>query len=209
MRNRASQICLALAVLLGHPIGNAHAADFLQVGGRTSQPVGHYEFCLRMPAECMLQEHAQSPLQMTRDLWALINSVNDAVNEEVLPLSDQELWGVPEVWSFPQSFGDCEDYVLDKRRRLIEAGLPAGSLLITVVRQPNGEGHAVLTIPTDRGDLVLDNLEGNILPWSSTKYEFLKRQSPKHAGMWNKIVGGRRTAPVQEVASTHLEQNRW
>src|SRR5690606_16939950 len=101
------------------------------------------------------QKHARSPLKLTGSLWALINRINDEVNDEILPISDEELWGVPELWSFPGNFGDCEDFVLEKRRRLIAAGVPASQLLITVVRQSNGEGHAVLTISTDRGDLVL------------------------------------------------------
>jgi predicted transglutaminase-like cysteine proteinase len=203
--NRVTQICLAAAMVLGQFMVQAHAADFMHVGGRTSQPVGHYEFCQRLPAECMPQKHARAPLKLTGSLWALINRINDEVNDEILPISDEELWGVPELWSFPGNFGDCEDFVLEKRRRLIAAGVPASQLLITVVRQSNGEGHAVLTISTDRGDLVLDNINPEILPWASTGYEFLKRQSSAHAGIWTEILDGRRTLLVQNVASTHSD----
>ncbi len=63
--------------------------------------------------------------------------------------------------AYPPTAGDCEDIALLKRRDLIEKGWPVGALLMTVVRQANGEGHAVLTVLTDRGDLVLDNLKSS------------------------------------------------
>ena len=37
---------------------------------------------------------------------------------------------------------------------------------MTIVRDQDGEGHAVLTVKTDRGDFVLDNLTDEILPWN-------------------------------------------
>jgi predicted transglutaminase-like cysteine proteinase len=74
-----------------------------------------------------------------------------------------------------------------------------GSLLITVVRQRNGDGHAVLTVLTDRGDLVLDNLEPHILVWSETGYQYLKRQSEFDAGAWVAIQDGHQSSP--EVGS--------
>jgi len=69
--------------------------------------------------------------------------------------------------------------------------VPASNLLITVVRQPNGDGHAVLTVNTSMGDFVLDNLEPRVLTWTETEYTYLKRQSAKHAGMWVGVDDGR------------------
>jgi predicted transglutaminase-like cysteine proteinase len=113
----------------------------------------------------------------------------------VTPRTDLEIWGREEVWSYPtNSIGDCEDYVLEKRRLLMKAGIPAGNLLITVVRQPNGDGHAVLTVNTDRGDYVLDNLDGRVLVWTATPYTYLKRQSSKNSGAWVSINDGRAVA---------------
>ena len=105
----------------------------------------------------------QPPIQLTRKLWAAMVDVNNAVNTMVTPRTDMEIWGKEEVWSYPDRVGDCEDYVLEKRRDLMQLGVPAGSLLITVVRQPNGDGHAVLTVRTSNGDYILDNLEPRIL----------------------------------------------
>ncbi len=48
---------------------------------------------------------------------------------------------------------------------------------MTIVRDLNGEGHAVLTVKTDHGDFVLDNLSDEIRPWTATGYQFYKRQA--------------------------------
>src|SRR5690606_37687009 len=137
----ATKLCATGALLIGSLIAtSSQASDFMRVGARTAQPVGHYEFCLRMPAECTLQAHAAAPSKLTSAMWSLINEVNEEVNRTVTPVTDQELWGIQEFWSYPERYGDCEDYVLEKRRRLIDAGLDASHLLITVVRQTNGDG---------------------------------------------------------------------
>jgi predicted transglutaminase-like cysteine proteinase len=112
----------------------------------------------------------------------------------VEPRTDMEMWGREELWSYPTSVGDCEDYVLEKRRMLLSLGVPAGNLLITVVRQPNGDGHAVLTVNTSLGDFVLDNLEPRVLAWKDTEYTFLKRQSSQNSGAWVSVNDGRSTA---------------
>ena len=84
--------------------------------------------------------------------------------------------------------------MLEKRRQLMRDGVPAGSVLITVVRQPNGDGHAVLTVRTSNGDYILDNLEPRILAWSDTEYTFLKRQSERNSGTWVAIDDDRNVA---------------
>ena len=76
--------------------------------------------------------------------------VNAWVNESIKPMTDLEHWGVVERWNYPDDgYGDCEDYVLLKRRMLMQAGWPREALLITVVRDKKGDGHAVLTVKTD------------------------------------------------------------
>jgi predicted transglutaminase-like cysteine proteinase len=120
--------------------------------------------------------------------------INNTVNTMVTPRTDQDIWGKAEVWSYPDRVGDCEDYVLEKRRQLMRDGVPAGSVLITVVRQPNGDGHAVLTVRTSNGDYILDNLEPRILAWSDTEYTFLKRQSERNSGTWVAIDDDRNVA---------------
>jgi len=94
-------------------------------------------------------------------------------------MTDLEHWGVVERWNYPDDgYGDCEDYVLAKRRLLIQAGWPREALFVTVGRDKRGDGHAVLTVKTDKGEFVLDNQNDQILLWSDTGYRFVKRQSP-------------------------------
>ncbi|MBZ9655668.1 transglutaminase-like cysteine peptidase [Phyllobacterium sp. 2063] len=162
------------------------AAAVMKTGGRTSQPIGHYEFCQTYKSECKIRSD-DKPTPLTSKTWTLMVQVNSSVNAKVQPATDMDIWGKAEVWSYPTTVGDCEDYVLLKRKMLNESGIPLGDLLITVVRQMNGEGHAVLTVRTDRGDYVLDNLEPRIKPWNETNYDYLKRQASNNTGAWVSI----------------------
>lgn len=170
------------------------ASSSMNTSGRTTQPVGHYEFCQQYPTECAQRSSNTAPVALTRKLWSVMQNVNNSANVMIEPETDQEQWGIAEKWSFPEKRGDCEDYVILKRKELMGQGIPSTDLLITVVRQQNGDGHAVLTVRTDRGDYVLDNLEPKILLWSKTDYRFLKRQSEENSGQWVSISDGR--APV-------------
>lgn len=182
---RAAFLC---GLMAGAP---AWAAAPMATGGLTSQPIGHYEFCQANPDECSIRPQDQAPARMTGALWKLLVSVNVGVNEAVKPMSDLENYGKEEFWAYPDNgFGDCEDYVLEKRRTLMRKGISLADLLITVVRKPDGEGHAVLTVRTDRGDFILDNLTDVVRPWDETGYRFLKRQASDHTGHWVTIREG-------------------
>ena len=119
---------------------------------------------------------------------AELERINDHVNDAVSPVTDLDLYGKVEVWTYPSGKGDCEDYVLLKRRMLIERGWPDSTLLITVVRDENNEGHAVLTVRTDRGDLVLDNKRRQVTRWNETPYTFIKRQSERDPLVWTSLL---------------------
>jgi len=168
----------------------------MAIAGKTSQPIGHFEFCHGHPAECAVKSRSEKRVHLTPARWNALAAVNSAVNAAVAPATDEEIFGKPEVWSYPTTEGDCEDYVLLKRRELIAKGWPVGDLLITVVRQKNGDGHAVLTVLSDRGDLVLDNLQAQIKVWSQTDYQFVKRQSEFNSGQWVSIEDARTATTV-------------
>lgn len=188
--------CVAF-LLLWAGLGMANAAGgshlpFMQVAGLTSQPVGHHELCARLPVECKERAPARALFHLTPERWVELIAVNDSVNTSITPETDLANYGQEEYWAYPDDGkGDCEDFVLLKRRELMAMGWPAGSLPITVVRQTNGDGHAVLTVRTDRGDLVLDNLESKIKLWSDTDYQFVKRQSDRDSGQWVSITDDR------------------
>ncbi|MEI9916274.1 MAG: transglutaminase-like cysteine peptidase [Methylovirgula sp.] len=66
----------------------------------------------------------------------------------------------------------------------MDAGLPRQALLMTIVRDLDGEGHTILTVKTNRGEFILDNLRDDIRPWDATGYHFLKRQSQEDPNIW-------------------------
>lgn len=177
---------------------------FFRGGNDTSQPIGHYEFCRNNKSECREKDSNPVPVKMNADVWRLINRINDQVNKDITPMNDIDIFGKDEVWAYPDGVGDCEDYALEKRRRLMQAGIRASSLLMTVVRQQNGEGHAVLTVRTDKGDFILDNLEASILPMDQTGYTFLKRISEYHSGKWVTIEPSKEAPPETAAANPRI-----
>ncbi|KFL28680.1 transglutaminase-like cysteine peptidase [Paradevosia shaoguanensis] len=170
-------------------------AAFVQVSiNPTSIPVGAADFCHRRGAECAPYKNPIAAENLTDMRWSQLVQVNAAVNAAVTPVSDKELYGVEEFWTYPTSgYGDCEDFALEKRRQLIDLGWAPSTLMIAVVRQANGEGHAVLMVRTDRGDLVLDNQAGDIRLWNETPYRYLKRQSQLSFAQWVDISDDRTT----------------
>ncbi|WP_429931474.1 transglutaminase-like cysteine peptidase [Agrobacterium vitis] len=190
----------ALAAFLALPLffaGNA-AADMtsaapasMVTGGITSQPIGHYEFCLRYKAECQVRSKPAPARQVTEHGWDIVHAVNMDVNKSITPMTDMDVYGREEWWEYPVDAGDCEDFVLLKRKRLLQAGFSEADLLITVVRKADGEGHAVLTLRTSTGDYILDNLVDDVKLWSDTSYTYLKRQASFDTGRWVTIESGK------------------
>jgi predicted transglutaminase-like cysteine proteinase len=198
-RRFAAALVLAAATFAG--LGAARAASdeappYVEVSEVTRAPIGWVEFCAANPGECAAIPSAPRDVVLTAKALKDLASVNRYVNETVKPMTDLEHWGVIEKWSYPDDgYGDCEDYVLLKRRLLIRAGWPREALLITVVRDRKDEGHAVLTVKTDRGEFILDNQAEDVLPWSETGYRFVKRQSQSDPNVWVS-VGDPRPAPT-------------
>jgi predicted transglutaminase-like cysteine proteinase len=181
-------VCIAVfATAAGWAVAPASAepALYVAVGDVTRAPIGWVEFCIEYKSECATRPSPARDVVLTPKAWTDLVRVNAWVNDSVKPLTDLEHWGVVERWNFPDDgYGDCEDYVLAKRRMLIKAGWPREALLITVVRDKKGEGHAVLTVKTDKGEYILDNQETEILLWSKTGYRFVKRQSQTDQNAW-------------------------
>jgi len=108
-------------------------SPFMMTRGKTSQPIGHHDFCLRYSAECSIRSAKEARMKLTPERWNQLVVVNNDVNTTVKPATDEEVYGRQEYWAYPSGRGDCEDLVLLKRRLLEEKGWPVGSLLITVV----------------------------------------------------------------------------
>ena len=152
------------------------------------------------PANAAAAPSQPRDIVMSQTAWRDLVRVNKWVNETIKPITDMDHWGVIEKWSLPtDGYGDCEDYVLLKRKMLIDAGWPREALLITVVRDKKGEGHAVLTVKSDKGEFVLDNQNENVLAWTETGYRFVKRQSQSDPNVWVSLGDSR---PAVATASS-------
>lgn len=130
--------------------------------------------------------------RVERDQVKLLNQVNQLVNKTVKKASDKDLYGQDEYWALPRLvngklYGDCEDYALEKRRQLMEAGVPENALSIAVAFTARGESHAVLMVSTQSGDWVLDNLTPWATPWQDLNYRWVERQIPGTA-LWTTIA---------------------
>ncbi|MBB4195124.1 putative transglutaminase-like cysteine proteinase [Rhizobium aethiopicum] len=185
---------LASAIMMAMAGSGQATPASMALAGNASPPIGHYEFCKANPTECTYAGGDAGPAVLTEDRWKEILKVNYTVNSSIQPETDEQIYGVEERWAYPTTVGDCEDYALLKRKMLIEDGFSPSDTLITVVLQPNGEGHAVLTVRTDHGDFILDNMRNKVLLWSDTEYTYLKRQSASDPARWSKLQDGRAVA---------------
>ncbi|HTN61239.1 MAG TPA: transglutaminase-like cysteine peptidase [Devosia sp.] len=184
-------MALAAIVAPAAALDTTNIAFIQTANGTTSIPVGHAEFCKSHRDECRPNATVVPAVNLNEALWSQLLTVNAGVNQSVVPVSDEDLYQVAEFWTYPNGYGDCEDIALEKRRELIAAGWPVSTLLMAVVRERNGDGHAVLMVRTDRGDLVLDNQEGTIRVWNETPYHYIKRQSQADAGQWVDMIDSR------------------
>lgn len=169
--------------------GSLAVASHAAVGGKTSIPYGWMDFCGRRPEECNVSALPAEDVKLTQTSWNSLDRINRQVNAYIVPISNFDHWGtMMDHWDYPvDGMGDCKIYALYKRKLLIEAGFPRQALLMTIVRDLDGEGHAILTVKTDKGDFILDNLTDEVRPWDATGYFFLKRQSQQNPNIWLSI----------------------
>ena len=174
-------------LLIGVSMAQA-GAPFAQETGPTSVPYGWVDFCNRYAGECDGPVLAPTDITPTAVNLKEIEQVNRTVNQSIESVTDMDHWGVVDRWDYPlDGKGDCEDYVLLKRKMLMERGFPRQALLVTVVKDHVGEGHAVLTVKTSRADLVLDNMTDRVMRWDETGYRFIKRQTQDDPNRWTSL----------------------
>ena len=210
-RNILGTVILTMAIVAGTTAeadlasrtkGQEINSPFMRVYGRSLPPIGHVVFCDQFPTQCTRSRPKRAQVALTRDKKADLRAINNLVNRMVRPVSDMDLYGRIEHWTYPNGEGDCEDYVLLKRRLLIERGWPASALLITVVRDENNEGHAVLTVRTSKGDYLLDNKRAEIMTWNESRYTFIKRQSGRNPKVWVSLSIPSRNPVPKRTADT-------
>ncbi len=142
-------------------------------------------------------------MRLTKPTWSALNRINKRVNAAIEPITNLAHWGTMlDHWDYPvDGKGDCKVYALYKRKLLVDAGFPRQALLMTIVKDLEGEGHAILTVKTDRGEFVLDNLSDDIRPWDATGYTYLKRQAQSDPNVWLDLGGVRGASSVAATQS--------
>ncbi|WP_420414687.1 transglutaminase-like cysteine peptidase [Roseibium sp.] len=192
------KILSTTAVLFGlnvfAPIAQADPGRFMDMKSAVKAPIGHRQFCRDNGWACPNERYEPVVVKLTEARWNELIAVNAEVNRQVHPMTDADLFGREEYWTYPvDGYGDCEEYVLEKQRVLLAAGWPKSALLITVAKDVQNSGHAVLTVRTDHGDMILDNQIEAVLPWYSTPYRYIKRQSASSPVKWTGISDTRVT----------------
>ncbi|QXX73656.1 transglutaminase-like cysteine peptidase [Methylovirgula sp. HY1] len=190
------RILLVSSMMAGSFFGTTHQASttglasYATLGGPTSIPYGWVDFCHREPQECDQPVLPPLDINLTATTWRILNKINHHVNRIIIPISNLDHWGTMlDHWDYPKDGkGDCKIYALWKRKLLLDAGFPRQALLMTIVRDQNGEGHTILTVKTNRGEFILDNMREDIRPWNATGYHFYKRQSQTNPNIWVSIV---------------------
>ena len=155
---------------------------------QTEGPDGFIDFCARVPEQCPTRPGARTVLALDDKTSRLLADVNRSVNASIKPENDDVHYGRGEFWTIPtDGYGDCEDYALAKRKDLLDAGLPASALRLAVVYSVQTALHAVLTVSTEKGDLVLNNMTDEIVPWNATDFVWIMVQDPANPLQWDAL----------------------
>jgi predicted transglutaminase-like cysteine proteinase len=148
-------------------------------------PSGFISFCMRFADQCERKPSVTAFVALDGQTWKTLSRINRKVNDSIWPEDDQKHYGRAEYWTIPtDGYGDCDDYAVTKRKELLNAGFPASALRLAVVYSPRTERHAVLTVATDKGDLVLDNMAETIVSWNATGYTWIERQAATDPMRW-------------------------
>ena len=118
----------------------------------------------------------------------LAEKINKDVNARITYKLDIDNFGVSDKWAYPDKYGDCEDYALEKRRALILAGFPPAALLTAYVMTKQDTAHAVLIIRTEGGDKVLDNSRPWIADLNQTSYDYKYVTDPLDSRQWRDVT---------------------
>jgi predicted transglutaminase-like cysteine proteinase len=156
----------------------------------TLAPMAFTQFCLRYPGDCEQQQFSfgGDRIELDKARWSELETVNRTVNSSIHPeRNNNGLAG--EKWLLNPVRGDCNDYAVTKRHQLIARGWPSRTVLLSEVVTVSGEHHLVTVVRTNSGDLVLDNLTDQIVPWSRAHYRWVRIQTPKNPNYWASISG--------------------
>lgn len=187
------------------PAAASSTAATMREGGYALAPFSFVKFCLDYPSDCP-KSAGPGRIHLTSSHMAELADVNRAVNAAIRPTPDTSAM---RFWRLNVNAGDCNSYAIEKRHELIRRGWPAAALALAVAKTSWGEGHLVVTVRTDQGDLVLDNLRSTIIPWQKTGYDWIMRQSEANPQFWVDLDGGEPgtlTAAAEFGAATEVAE---
>ena len=197
-------IWACLMSLLAACQGTPSSLTSMRLDQTAYAPPGYLEFCRRNAEVCADTTRA-TRVQLTDARWEQLREVQSDVNRSVRFVSDAAQYGQLDWWTYPgPRGGDCEDYVLEKQRRLIAMGWPRSSLVFATGMNEANVYHAVLVAVTDRGDFVLDNRRRSVEHWAELPYKWMLRQSQSSPRHWLRIASGAvpaATGTAAQVAS--------
>ena len=166
-------------------------------------PIGHSGFCLKYPDECAVHgiDFRHRRIALTLQRWNELNSVNREVNRDIIPeITPGD--AVTEEWVIAPPAGDCKDYAITKRHKLLARGWPSRALLLAEVVVPPGQHHLILVVRLAETDLVLDNLSPNIRTVAMTynRYQWVRMETPQNPRFWARVrtTGSSRTAMLSD-----------
>lgn len=178
--------------------------DLIAFDGPAGAPFAHTRFCLKYPGECRVRKlrFRGGPIDLTAARRQELVRINADVNRSIVGTRMNEPVA-QEQWVISPKVGDCNDYAVTKRHKLIASGWPARALLLAEVVTSWGEHHLVLVVRTRQGDLVADNLNANLRNWTKTPYEWVRIESPVNPLFWAKLK-----APQPDVVAMNGSGSR-
>lgn len=148
-------------------------------GQPAEAPSGFTQMCARDSQLCALHQAQTNGAPLP-----VVTAINTDVNRHTVGMSDRESHGVDDFWSRPNGTGDCEDFAIEKRIRLEQAGVNPDSLFYAVAFVRGMGLHTVLIYRQDGQDYVLDNLSARIEKWQNVHYSWVRYQLPGNPQSW-------------------------
>ena len=129
---------IAVAALAAHaPAAAASIAPFLTPQQPIAAPNGFVAMCSAQPDACSDAGVSDAVAAANpKRLETLLRRVNRRVNRHVRQMSDEARFGRHDLWRASGmgrgAAGDCEDIAIEKRKLLVDAGVPADRLFLAV-----------------------------------------------------------------------------
>ncbi len=159
------------------------AGSFISEYDNALAPLQFVKFCMNYGAECEADATADQVLPSGERARQMLREVNRSVNDAITPMK-KPTSPMLAHWTLSPDAGDCNDYAVTKRHRLIEMGWPKSALRLAVVIIGGGQGHLVLVVRLNDGDMVLDNLSSSVRPWNDVGYQWISMQSGNNPRFW-------------------------